>query len=174
MIEEIVDLIITTLWMVAGIAVIFGIYLTISGVSGFLHKIYTRGREAKGYTALKTVTFGDESAVTANRLASVIAVVTIFLLWGIATGSQLLPFGLPAPFVGDTTFEYTATNAAGETADATVVVRVFPLGSTGTKPPELPAQEAIGFAKNDVLLVSARRSKIVIAQKNDVGGKEEG
>ena len=174
MIEEIVDLIITTLWMVAGIAVIFGIYLTISGVSGFLHKIYTRGREAKGYAALKTVTFGDESAVIANRLASVIAVVTIFLLWGSATGSQLLPFRLPAPFTGDTTFEYTATNAAGETAEATIVVRVFPLGSTGAKPPELPAQEARGFAKNDVLLVSARRSKIVIAQKNDVGGKEEG
>lgn len=174
MFEEITDLISTTLWMVAGIAVIFGIYLTVSAVSGFLYKLYARGRGTKGYTALKTVTFGDESAVTANRLASVVAIVTIFLLWGIATGSKLLPFGLPAPFVGETSFQYTATNAAGETADATIVVRVFPLGTTGTKPPDLPSQEASSFAKNDVLLVSERRSKIIKAQNNDLGGKEEG
>lgn len=174
MFEEILDLISTTLWMVVGIAVIFGVYLSVSGISGFLHKMYGRGREAKGYAALKTVTFGDESAVTANRVASVIAVVTIFLLWGIATGSKLLPFGLPAPFVGDTTIQYTATNAAGDTADATIVIRVFPQGTTGASAPELPAQEASGFAKNDVLLVSERRSKILKAQTNDIGGNEEG
>jgi len=33
------------------------------------------------YTSLKTVTFGDESAVRANRAASVLSVLAIFILW---------------------------------------------------------------------------------------------
>ena len=66
------------------------------------------------YTSLKTVTFGDESAVTPNRAASVISVVTIFLIWGAFTGSKLTPIHVPGPFVGNTSFTYTAKNPAGE------------------------------------------------------------
>lgn len=174
MTKEIIGLFITTIWMIVGIAIIFGIYLSVSALCGFVHQLYNRGREAKGFAALKTVTFGDESAVTANRIASIAAVVTIFVLWAMATGSKLLPIGLPGPFVGDTTFTYTATNAAGETAVATVAVRVFEQGETDVAAPALPAQAASGFAKNDVLVVSARRSKIIKVQSNDVGGDEKG
>ncbi|NND71094.1 MAG: ABC transporter permease, partial [Rhodothermales bacterium] len=47
--------------------------------------IHTAGQ--RGYTSRKTVTFGDESAVRPNRIAGVISIVTIFVLWGIFTGS---------------------------------------------------------------------------------------
>lgn len=175
MLGEVFDLITTTLWMVLGIAVIFGIYLAVSGACSYLYGLYYKGKDkATGYTSLKTVTFGDESAVTANRVASFAAVVTIFVLWGIATGSKILPFTiLPPPFVGESTFTYTATNAAGETADATVYVTVVAQGDTETKTQDI-TNSATSFAKDDVLLVSERRSKILRAQNNDDGGKEEG
>ena len=54
------------------------------------------------FTSLKTVTFGDESAVRPDRWASVISVVTIFLLWGAFTGSKCAPIHAPVPFIGDT------------------------------------------------------------------------
>ena len=66
---------------------------------------YVAARTAiQDYTSLKTVTFGDESAVRSNRAASVISIVTIFVLWGAFTGSSLLPkfMHAPGPFVGDT------------------------------------------------------------------------
>ena len=43
----------------------------------------------KDYTALKTVTFGDESAVRANRIASVLSVLAILALWVAFTNSTL-------------------------------------------------------------------------------------
>ena len=62
------------------------------------------------YTSLKTVTFGDESAVRPNRTASVISILTLFLLWGMFTGSMLVPkfLHMPGPFEGVATFDYTA------------------------------------------------------------------
>lgn len=175
MLGEIGDLISTTFWMVLGIAAIFGIYLAVSGLCSLAYAAYSRGKEkATGFGSLKTVTFGDESAVTANRVASVAAVITIFLLWGIATGSKLIPFQiLPPPFTGETSFQYTATNAAGETADATVFVYVSKQGEAGAAAPEV-TNAATGFAVDDGVLVAERRNKILKAQDNDVGGKEEG
>lgn len=175
MLGEIADLISTTFWMVLGIAVIFGIYLGVAGLCSMAYNAYNRGREkATGFASLKTVTFGDESAVTANRFASIAAVVTIFLLWGIATGSKLIPFSvLPPAFVGETSFTYTATNAVGETADAMVFVYVAKQGEEGAAAPEV-TNSATGFAKDDGLLVIERRSKIIKAQNNDEGGKVEG
>lgn len=172
---EIVSLVSTTFWMILGIAVIFGIYLAVSGLCFMAHRLYANSRDAaKGYGSLKTVTFGDESSVTANRVASVAAVITIFLLWGIATGSKLIPFSiLPPPFVGETSFTYTATNAAGETADATVRLYVSKNGEEGAAVPDV-ANTATGFAMDDAVLVPERRSKILRAQNNDEGGKEEG
>lgn len=175
MLGEIGDLISTTFWMVLGIAAIFGIYLAVSGLCSMAYAAYSRGKEkATGFGSLKTVTFGDESAVTANRVASVAAVITIFLLWGIATGSKLIPFQiLPPPFTGETSFQYTATNAAGETADATVFVYVSKQGEEGAAAPEV-TNAATGFAVDDAVLVAERRNKILKAQDNDEGGKEEG
>ncbi len=162
----------TAFWMIFGIAAIFIVYLVFSWLFSFLYGLYTKGKEAKGYGSLKTVTFGDESAVTANRVASVLGVLTIFFLWGLATESKLLPFSLPGPFTGDAQFEYTAKNAAGETDKGTVTFRVSKQGSDVEKL-EAPATSE-GFAKDDVVMMSERRSKIVKAQNNDEGGKEAG
>lgn len=173
MLQEVLAAIGTSLWMVVGIAFIFSIFLGVSGISWFISGKVSK-QKVLGFSALKTVTFGDESAVTANRVASVLGVATIFILWGLATGSKLLPIGLPGPFVGDTRFEYTATNADGQMASAVVLVRVHEAGSKSSTKPDLPAQEAEGFAKNDVILIPERRSRILRAQNNDEGGRKSG
>ncbi len=173
MLQEIIELLGSTFWMILGIAAIFAIYLAISGICWFAYNLFTRNRAEKGYGSLKTVTFGDESAVVANRIASIAAVFAVFFLWGIATGSKLLPFTLPQPFVGDSSFEYTATNAAGETDTGTVFVRVHKFGEEGVAKPE-GADGGDGFAKDDVVVIAERRSKIVRAESNDEGGKDDG
>jgi len=173
--KEILDVLVTTFWMVIGISIIFAVYLAVSALCSWVYSLYARSKDkARGYTSLKTVTFGDESAVVANRVASVAAVVTIFLIWGIATGSKLLPFTvLPPAFVGETSFEYTATNAAGDTANAKVYVNVARSGDAKATKPEV-TNGSTGFAQDDTLLVAERRSKILKAQNNDAGGKEDG
>ena len=105
-ISEVQGALATSLWMILGIALIFIIFLAFSAVFSFLFGLYKKGKEAKGYGSLKTVTFGDESAVIANRVASVFGVLAIFFIWGLATESKLLPFSLPGPFTGDAQFEY--------------------------------------------------------------------
>lgn len=172
--QEILEAIGTSLWMVVGIAVILGLFVAFSLLISLGYRLYAQTREkARGYSSLKTVTFGDESAVVANRFASVGAVVSIFLIWAIATGSSLIPTILPPPFTGDTSFEYTARNAAGEEASATVYVRVHPADVKDAEVPDNPA-EGVSFAKDDVVLIPERRSKIVKAQSNDEGGDEDG
>lgn len=125
----------------------------------------------KDYTSLKTVTFGDESAVTPNRAASVISVVAIFLIWGAFTGSKLTPIHVPGPFVGETSFTYTAKNAAGEPDDATISIVVHKVDEQVSAPESVPGE---GFAKNSSVKVAAWRSKLIKAKNNDVGGKEDG
>ena len=172
MLEEIGDLIVTTLWMAVGIAAIFALYVAIAGICSFIANIITRGGKGpEGFNALKTVTFGDESSVTANRLASVLGVVAIFLLWGIATGSKLAPPILPGPHQGVATFEYTAVNAAGQTDTGIVYVHTH---AEGEEPTLTEIGAADGFAVDDVVQVKIRRSKLLKAQNNDEGGKEDG
>ncbi|MEM9279758.1 MAG: ABC transporter permease subunit [Pseudomonadota bacterium] len=164
---------VTTIWMALGIVGIFCIYLLFSALSWAIDHYITKGKDkARGFTSLKTVTFGDESAVTANRFASVASVIAIFILWMIATGSNLLPFQiLPGPFTGQTQFEYTANNVAGQTANATVVVNVV---GPDDEVAEVNIPEASGFAKNDSVEIKVRRTKILRAHNNDDGGKEDG
>ncbi len=174
MAQELMDVLATTFWMIIGIVGIFALILTVSGVVYFVWNfINSKKDQMRGYASLKTVTFGDESSVTANRVASVAGVVTVFVIWMIATGSSLLPFQvLPIPFIGDTQFEYTATNAAGETDTANVKVRVNRFGDTTAE--QLVAPETSdGFAKDDVVMVQERRAKLLRAQNNDEGGKEK-
>ncbi|MEL6503655.1 MAG: ABC transporter permease subunit [Pseudomonadota bacterium] len=175
MFAEIIDVIIVTFWMVLGIAVIFGIFLAVSALVYFVWNFISGKREQmQGYTSLKTVTFGDESAVTANRVASIAGVITVFLIWMIATGSNLLPFNvLPGPFVGDTQFTYTATNASGDTDDGSVQVRVSAFTDQDVERLVAP-ETSDGFAKDDVVMVAERRRKIVRVNSNDEGGSEEG
>ncbi|MEM1275110.1 MAG: ABC transporter permease subunit [Pseudomonadota bacterium] len=127
--------------------------------------------KARDFTSLKTVTFGDESAVTANRAASIISVLTIFLIWGAFTGSQFAPIHAPGPFVGDTKFTYTVEAPDGSRDDGEVTVRVFEVGTT----PEAPVIEpGDGFAKNDTAEIGAWRSKLIQVQNNDEISKKDG
>ena len=60
------------------------------------------------------MTFGDESAIRPDRAASFISILTVFLLWGAFTGSKLVPFHVPGPFIGDTSFSFEAKDDAGQ------------------------------------------------------------
>ena len=88
------------------------------------------------FTALKTVTFGDESAVVSDRVASVISVLTLFLLWGMFTGSALVPSFLhaPGPYLGDGRFDYVVESADGAPPSADGAP-LFLLGLDLTPPP---------------------------------------
>lgn len=132
-------------------------YLAVRAITGRLEK----GRDL---TSLKTVTFGDESAVRADRAASILSVLAIFLIWGAFTGSKLAPVHAPGPFVGDTGFTYTAEAPDGARDDAEVTVRVFRVGTT---PEKLEVEPGDGFAKNDAAEIGAWRSKLIVVDAND-------
>ncbi len=116
------------------------------------------------FTSLKTVTFGDESAVRPNRWASIVSVVTLFLLWGAFTGSKWVPIHAPGPLTGDTSFTYTLEAADGSRDDATVFARVSKKGEEVEK---LAVEPGEGFAKDDAVMVLAWRSKLIVMDKND-------
>ncbi|MFT6075126.1 MAG: taurine transport system permease protein [Yoonia sp.] len=126
----------------------------------------------KDYGSLKTVTFGDESAVTSNTAASVISIVLIFVLWGAFTGSKLLPgfMHAPGPFVGEGEFSYTITTPAGESDDATVSVVVAALGEDVTTPEVDPGE---GIAKNDAVTIASYRNELLRVDANDEMGRDE-
>ncbi len=147
-------------------------YIAIFVVSFLVvHFISTRIAHRIDFTSLKTVTFGDESAVTANRSASVISVVAVFLIWGAFTGSSLTPIHVPGPFIGQTDFTYTAENAQGETDSATVTVVVHKIDDEPELPEPAPSD---GFAQNDVADIAAWRSGLIRVNRNDEGSKEDG
>jgi taurine transport system permease protein len=152
--------------------IVFLLYAVIFVTSFGLVKFIVR-KTTTDYTALKTVTFGDESAVRPNRIASVVSILTIFLLWGAFTGSSLLPKFLhaPGPFIGDATFTYTATAQGAEPDDATVTVRVFEVGNEVDAPEVDPGE---GWAKNDSDTVGAWRSGLIRVDRNDALGRDEG
>jgi len=153
--------------------VILAIYVAIFVLAYVLYELVAgRTDSSVGVTARKTVTFGDESAVTPNRIASVMSIIAIFLIWGAFTGSKFAPLHVPGPFIGDTSFTYTATNPLNQTDDATVYIRVRPVGEK-TEKPEISAKAQSGFAKDDAMKVGAWRSNLIRAQNNDEGGKEK-
>ncbi|MDR9393837.1 ABC transporter permease [Roseovarius sp. SYSU LYC5161] len=128
-------------------------------------------RQMRDFTSLKTVTFGDESAVRPDRWASVISVITIFLLWGAFTGSKWVPVHAPGPFVGDTEFVYTMEAPDGSRDDATVYARVF---NVGEDVDERAVEPGDGFAKNDSIAVGAWRSDLILMDKNDEITRDDG
>ena len=145
---------------------ILAVYIGLFVGAMLVVKAFQARTRPKDYTSLKTVTFGDESAVVPNRWASVISVVVLFLIWGAFTGSKLVPIHVPGPFEGETSFTYTAENAAGERDDADVRIIVFPVGTEADAPAVDPGD---GFALNDSDKVGVWRSKLVRVQRNDVG-----
>ncbi|MGF1475987.1 MAG: ABC transporter permease [Geminicoccaceae bacterium] len=147
------------------IAIFAGAYLAVSFVS-------RQVEHRHDFTSLKTVTFGDESTVRADRSASIISVVSIFLIWGAFTGSSLVPIHAPGPFIGDTQFTYTADRPSGETDEATVWVRVHKIGEDVSEP-EIDAASDLGFAKDDAATVGAWRSGLIRVDRNDEGGDQD-
>jgi taurine transport system permease protein len=150
------------------------IYIIVFVAAFYVVHLVTKMMTAqKDYTSLKTVTFGDESAVSPNRPASIISVLAIFMIWGAFTGSKLMPFHAPGPFIGETSFTYTAINAEGETDDAEVIVTVYDIQS-GKTPEKMKINPGTGFAKNDTANIVAWRSGLIKVQRNDDGSKEDG
>ena len=94
------------------------------------------------FGSLKTVTFGDESAVSSNFAASVVSIVLILILWGSFTGSKILPsfLHMPGAFQGETEFTYTAETDSGLRDDATVQVIVHGIGED-VKLPKIDLQD---------------------------------
>ena len=123
------------------------------------------------FTSLKTVTFGDESAVRPNRWASFISVFSVFLIWGAFTGSSWTPVHVPGPFVGDTEFTYVLEAPDGSRDEATVFVRVFHVGNKVAAREVAPGD---GFAKDDTATVLAWRSKLIPMDKNDEVTRKDG
>jgi taurine transport system permease protein len=139
--------------------------------------------EKKGFNKLKTVTFGDESAVVSNRIASVISVGVVFWLWVAFTNSVIPLPKMPGPYLGDVSFTYTAQLADGTTDDATVSVVVYREdiqqtkdadGNPGREPAPLDVEPGEGFAKNDTLTVARYGSKVIDVWKNDEVSKRDG
>ncbi|MEO0485781.1 MAG: ABC transporter permease subunit [Pseudomonadota bacterium] len=123
------------------------------------------------FTSLKTVTFGDESAVRPDRWASVISVAVIFLIWGAFTGSSIVPIHVPGPFTGETTFTYTVETDDGQRDDATITVRVVEFGGDTT---DFDVEPGDGLALNDSLATTAGRSSTILFDKNDEVSRRDG
>jgi taurine transport system permease protein len=152
--------------------IILLIYIAIFVAAFFaVQFVNSRMDASRDFTSLKTVTFGDESAVTPNRAASFISVIAIFLIWAAFTGSKLTPIHAPGPFVGDSSFSYTVKTSDGQTDDAEVSFRVFRVGQ---EVEALEVDPGDGFAKNDSDIVGAWRSKLIRVDANDEIGRKEG
>ena len=154
-----------------GLFVLF-IYVGVFVASYFIVTKVVQQATAKDFTSLKTVTFGDESAVRPNRMAGILSILTIFLIWGMFTGSSLLPgfLHVPGPFVGEMKFTYTA-EADGQRDDAEVTVLVYPRDQEVEAPEVAPGD---GFAKNDTTTIAQWRTGLVRVDGNDEISKKDG
>lgn len=135
------------------------------------------------FTSLKAVTFGDESAVRANRAASVLSVVTIFLLWVGFTNSTLPLPKAKGPYEGQVSFTYTSTLENGDSDDATVSILVHREdlqldkdadGKALKIPPNPEIEPGEGFALNDSLVIPRYGSKVINVFGNDEYKKRDG
>ena len=149
----------------------------------FYTYVLRRFFERADFTSLKTVTFGDESAVKANRVASVLSVATVFLMWVAFTNSWLPLPKAPGPFMGETSFTYTMEAPDGSRDDATVTVVVFredlqQLRDADGNIPSEPRAPAVapgdGFARNDALTMKRYAGKNINVWKNDEFSKADG
>ena len=156
--------------MIGGIT-IAACYVALFTLSWLALHLWRRRKETNDFTSLKTVTFGDESAIKPDRGASVISILTIFLIWGAFTGSKLSPLHVPGPFMGETSFTYTVQNTAGETDDGTVSISVHDIGLKPTAPTVAgTVADGDGFAKDDTAVVPAWRSVLLKPTANDGDG----
>ncbi len=148
------------------------IYIAIFvGAFAVVKFITSRLQERHDFVSLKTVTFGDESAVRANRTASIISVVAIFLIWGAFTGSVLTPIHAPGPYVGDGQFDYVVEGPDGSRDTATVFWQVEE--KRGAKD-QLEVDAGDGFAQNDALNIIKYRSGQLRWDGNDSVKRKDG
>lgn len=148
-------------------ALYVGLFIACFLIVGLIRKSM---RAAGDFTSLKTVTFGDESAVRADRIGSVLSVVVIFLLWAAFTGSSLAPIKAPGPFVGETSFTYTVENTDGKTATAEIFIAV---GETeDAAAPEV--NQGDGPARNDSAGTKAWNSALILFDRNDDWKRKDG
>ncbi|MGQ0566786.1 MAG: ABC transporter permease [Gemmobacter sp.] len=147
--------------------IVLAFYAAVFVLSYLIVHTIRRRQTRHDLTSRKTVTFGDESAITPDRAASVISVVSVFLIWGAFTGSAYAPIHMPGPFIGETSFTYTAINAVGDTDDATVRILVHDPAEKPA-PPATPASD--GFAQDDADVVGAWRSVLLRPTDNDGAG----
>ncbi|MFV0359315.1 ABC transporter permease [Tropicimonas sp.] len=136
-----------------------------------VHFIRSLGGKAPRPAGGKTIAFGDESAVRPDRAASVLSVLVIFLIWGAFTGSKWVPFHVPAPFVGETAFSYSARDSAGRSGTARVAIRVHEVGAD-IDPPGVSGGGA--FVQDDAAVVGAWRSVLIRVADNDPGAASPG
>jgi len=143
------------------------IYILVILACMFIYRAVKSGlTKTADYTSLKTVTFGDESAVRSDLPASILSIVLIFIIWGSFTGSALLPgfLHLPAPFVGESSFTYTLEDADGNRDDAEVFIRVIPAGAAAS---DMVFDPGAGLAKNDGAEIGIYRSDNILWDSND-------
>jgi taurine transport system permease protein len=152
--------------------IILAVYVAIFVLSFLAVRFFVQ-RSVNDFTSLKTVTFGDESAVTSNRIASIVSVATIFLIWGSFTGSAWVPSFLhaPGPFVGETSFTYTLEAEDGTRDDATVYVRVADFGEQTA---DFEVDPGDGIAKDDAVAMNASRSETILFDRNDETTRKDG
>ncbi|MGI9355856.1 MAG: ABC transporter permease [Rhizobiaceae bacterium] len=169
--ELIAELVSNVVWLFIGILVLAGIYIAVSLICyAIWYFIWGRTAEKGDFVGRKTVTFGDESAITPNRVASFASVISLFLFWGVFTGSIISPLHVPAPYEGRAEFTYTVKNAAGETQDANVIVDVTPRGQTAENKPEKAALS--GLAADDYKATNVRIPTSIRALDNDAAKGE--
>lgn len=130
----------------------------------------TLGLRKSSFIERKTVTFGDESAIVSNRLASILSVVAVFVFWGIFTGSKIVPFHVPAPFQGETSFSYEVTDAGGASDSGTVTVAVIPRGDPNPEKPDPGALD--GLVLDDFKVTNVRIGASIDVLKNDANEGE--
>lgn len=145
--------------------IILAVYVAIF-VGSFIVTKFLVHKTRRDFTSLKTVTFGDESAVSPNRVASVVSILTLFLIWGSFTGSKLLPSFLhaPGPTTGEAELTYTLEAENGSRDDATIAILIHKHGEEVTEPAIEPGD---GFAKNDAMTMASGRTTTIIFDKND-------
>ncbi|MCU0899750.1 MAG: ABC transporter permease [Cypionkella sp.] len=147
---------------------VLAFYVAIFVISMLIWGRVRRHRARHDFTSLKTVTFGDESAIQPDRVASVISVLSVFLIWGAFTGSGLVPLHVPGPFVGEAAFTYTARASDGAEAEAGVRIAVHDPAAPAPPPPQMTP--APGFAQPDAAVVQAWRSVLLRVSENDGDG----
>ncbi len=150
-----------------GLIILF-VYISLITLGYFIVRFLRSLRpKQQGITSLKTVTFGDESAIISDRYASILSIVVLFLIWGAFTGSKWVPVHAPGPFTGDTSFSYTVIDANGVTADANVMVNVAEIGEKKAKIDKPTPDNKNALANDDYAATQAWRAVVIRANKND-------